>query len=135
MSVVSFLLDLVFLLFNSWCIFVFIPLRSVLFYTHLLQFVSLAAHLCNGVQFSAPQNLHGRFPVVLIFGLVPNFSILCIGSSSIVCLSFVEISASGIVFFWFFFSYVFRFLNWIVFSIFQCFFHHFHNVFFHHFVL
>ena len=68
---------------------------------------SSAGHLCIGVLFGAVQNLHVRFPKILFFGLVPNRSILCIGSSFIICFSFVDIKASGIVFFFFFLSYVF----------------------------
>ena len=62
-----------------------------------------------GLQFGALLNLHGRFPVFqvfpvyLLFGLAPNFSILCIDSSFIVCRFFVVISASGLVFFLFLF--------------------------------
>ena len=61
------------------------------------------------------QNLHGRLPNVLFFGLVPNRSILWIGSSSIMCFSFVEFKASGIAFFLFFFSYKFCFIYSIMF--------------------
>ena len=53
----------------------------------------------------------------LFFGFGPYRSILCIGFSFILCFSFVDIRASGIVFFLFFFSYVFRFINSIVFFI------------------
>ena len=53
------------------------------FLPHLLQFPSKAGHLCNDVQFETPQNLHGRLLKFLFFGLAPNRSILCIGSSLI----------------------------------------------------
>ena len=85
-------------------------------FPHLLQFDSSAVPLCMGHQFGALQNLHGRypiFPVFMLFGLVLNHSILCIGSSFIFCRSFVVISASGIVFFSFsivFFLFVLNFL-------------------------
>ena len=88
------------------CVVPFIP--------HLLQFVSNAGHLCNGVQCGAPRNLHALFPVGLIFGLAPNFCILCIGSPLIVCLSFDENNAFGIVFFLFLFSHVFCLIDSIV---------------------
>ena len=45
------------------------------------------------------------------FGLVPNFSILCVGSSFFVCRSFIVVSASVILFFLFFVSYVFWFIQ------------------------
>ena len=67
-----------------------------------------------GVQFGAPQNLHVLFPVSLVFGLVPNFSILCIGSCLIVRLSFAENNASRFVLFLFLFSHVFCLINSIV---------------------
>ena len=51
------------------------------------------------------------------FGLVPKFSIFCIGSSLMICFRFVVIRASGIVLFFFFFSNVFHFISSIVFSI------------------
>ena len=61
------------------------------------------------------QNLHVRFPNFLFFGLAPNFSILWIGSSFIICFSVVDIKASGIVFYLFFFSYVFCLIISIIF--------------------
>ena len=84
-----------------------ILLRSVFSYRiyHLLQLTSSAGHLCIGVQFGALQNLQVRFP---------NFSIRWIGSSFIICFSFVDIKASGIVFFLFFFSYVFCLISSII---------------------
>ena len=78
--------------------------RVVSFFPHLFQFVSVDGHLCIGVQFCTSQYLHGIFTVVLFFGFVPNLSILFIASSFITRFSFAEISASGTVFFLFFFS-------------------------------
>ena len=92
------------------------PVRSVLSFRSCYN-DSNAGHLCVGFQFGALQNLHGRFPVVLVFGLVLKFSILCFGSSLINRFSSVVINASGIVFFLFFFSYEFCLIISIVFFI------------------
>ena len=83
--------------------------------SHLFQCTSDAVHLCSGDQFQTPQYLHGRLLNFLFFGLVPNCSILCIGSSLIACFSFDNIRASRFVFFLFFFSYVLCFINSIIF--------------------
>ena len=85
-------------------------------FPHLLQFVSIAWNLCSGVQFGIPQYLCGLFPVVLVFGRVhfASFHSLC-RFFLYRMLSFVEIIASGILFFLFFFSYVFCLNNSIVF--------------------
>ena len=87
------------------------------FLSALVTFYSVAGHLCNGVHFGALQNLRGRFPKFFFLGFTPNRSILCIGSSFIMCLSFVDVRASGIVFFLFFFSYVVCLISSIIFFI------------------
>ena len=112
-----FLLRLVFSLFG-FGIFLSTYLCVLSFFPHLLEFVSFAGHLCIGV----PQNLHGLFPLGLIFGFEPNFSYLCIGSSFIVCLVFAEISSCGIVIFLFFFIFV-LFINSVVFFNYTVFFY------------
>ena len=72
------------------------------FRPQLLQSFPNAGHLRVGFQFGALQNLHGFALINLFFSLVSNLSILCIGSSLI---SFPRcgISASGVMFFRFFF--------------------------------
>ena len=42
--------------------------------------------------------MYGRVVINFVFGLAPNSSILCIGSSLISCFSFVAIRASGVLF-------------------------------------
>ena len=71
--------------------------------------------ICEWVfQFGALQNLHGFSFVNLFLVLVSDLSILCIGSSFI-SFSRFDISASGMVFYQFFLSYVFCLIISIVF--------------------
>ena len=93
------------------------PVRSVLSFRSCYNLILMLGICVLGSSLVLMQNLHGRFPVILVFGLVPNFSTLCIESSLIICFSFVVINASGIVFFLFFFSYVFCLIISIVFFI------------------
>ena len=60
----------------------------------------------------------------IFFGLLPYRSILYIGSSFILCFSFVDIKASGMVLFSLFFSYVFRSISSIFFQLQRFFFHY-----------
>ena len=79
-----------------------------------MQSLSNAGYLWVGFQFGALQNLQGLAFVFVFFGLVPNRSIFCIGSSFI-SFSRLVIKASGIVFFRFFLWYVFCLIISIVF--------------------
>ena len=94
------------LLLNFCCML----LRSVFCYRICYSLLQMRG-ICVGVQFKAPQYLHGRLLKFSLFGLVPNRSILCIGSSLIACFFFVDITAYGIVFVLFFFSYMICFIS------------------------
>ena len=86
------------------------------FFPQLLHVWSSAGHLCIGFQFGALQNLQGLLLLTFFLGRELKLSILCIGSS-LISSSQLDISASGIVFSSFFFSYVFCLINSIVFFI------------------
>ena len=109
----SFLLSrLIFSLFGCCSFFVCTPLHSVFFY-RIRYNSTLEQEICvwgsNLVHYSIymvgfQYNRFFRLFVYLLLSLAPNFPTLCIGSSFIVCRSSVIISASGMMFFWFFFS-------------------------------
>ena len=77
----QFLLRLVFSLFGCWYIFVCIPLHNVLFFRICCN-LFLLLDIYVMVISSVPHKIcMVFFPVGLSFGLAPNVSILCIGSS------------------------------------------------------
>ena len=96
--------------------------RSVLSFRTCYSLLLLRGIYIMVSNFGALQYVHGRFPEFLFFGFAPNRSILCIGSSFIMCVSFVDIRASGSVFFLFFFPYVFCSISLIIFFISRFFF-------------
>ena len=89
--VLSFFLRSAFSTFGYCSFFVYMLLRNGLSYHKAIP------------KRKVSQNLHGRYPVYLFFGLVPNFSFPYIGSSLIICRSSIVIDASAIAFFFFVF--------------------------------